>query len=317
MRTVAATARRMDRDAQRRHKATVKQQISEEANDAVVSWETYLDELLSIHTNLTDHIDWHQMLAKPQPRQPVLQTKHTDTASQALASFEPKMFDFLSGGSTKKKAALEQELQSAPDKDRAINDQAMKDYDAALSDWENDRSLAKRLVDGDENAIKEVLTEFQTLTDQELIGSSVHFAIRDGVVHAMPSVHSDEVVPNFRRKQLASGKLSQTKMPVGEFNELYQDYVASVALKVAGDMFQMLPLEEVYVTCECEMLNTATGHKEPTPILSVQFVRKTFEQLNLKNIDPSDCMANFNHAMKFSKTKGFAAVQPLVVFECG
>ena len=90
-----------------------------------------------------------------------------------------------------------------------------------------------------------------------------------------------------------------------------------VALKVAGDSFQMLPLDEVYVTCENEMLNSSTGHKEPTPILSVQFVRKTFEQLNLKAIDPSDSMANFNHAMKFSKTKGFLEVTPLLESDDG
>lgn len=100
-------------------------------------------------------------------------------------------------------------------------------------------------------------------------------------------------------------------MPVGQFNELYQDYVASVALKVAGDMFQILPLQEVYVTCEAEMLNSMTGHKESTPILSVQFVRRTFERLNLKSIDPSDSMSNFNHVMSFSKTKGFSAIRPL------
>lgn len=103
-------------------------------------------------------------------------------------------------------------------------------------------------------------------------------------------------------------------MPVGEFNELYQDYVASVALRVAGDLLNVLPLKEVYVTCVAQMLDSQTGHQELTPILSVQFVRETFLRLNLKHIDPSDSIQNFRHEMKFSRTKGFAPVAQLIEF---
>lgn len=100
-------------------------------------------------------------------------------------------------------------------------------------------------------------------------------------------------------------------MPIGDFNELYQDYVASVALKVAGDIFHILPVEEVFVTCVTSMLNTKTGHKEMTPILSVQAVKETFKRLNLEHLDPSDSLANFNHAMNFKRTKGFQFGEPL------
>lgn len=187
----------------------------------------------------------------------------------------------------------------------------MTSYRSGLEEWENDRTLAQRLLNGEAAAIKEVIEEMQSLSDQDLIGSSVSFAIDDSFLHVKPAVHTDEIVPNFRRKQLASGKLSETKMPVGQFNELYQDYVGSVALKVAGDFFQILPLDEIYVTCLTTMLNPQTGHQEMTPILSVQFVRSTFAGLNLAKLDPSDSMTNFNHVMSFKKTKGFARIEPL------
>lgn len=311
MRSVAATARRMEKDAQKRHKQSLKEQVAANANDAVTRWENYLEELLSVHTSLAERIDWKSMLAVPEPTRPKTVRTHLDSATRALEKFKPGMLDFLSGGTAKKRATLEKNLKAAPDKDRVESDRQLRKYEDALSEWECDNSLAKNLINGDDAAIKEVLNEFQTLSEHDLIGSSVQFSIHGGVVHAKPQVHSDEVVPNYRRKQLASGKLSETKMPVGQFNELYQDYVASVALKVAGDLFQILPLDEVYVTCESEMLNSSTGHQEVTPILSVQFVRRTFQQLNLKSIDPSDSMNNFNHAMKFSKTKGFSAVVAL------
>lgn len=311
VRSIAAASRRMERDAERRHKQAVKEQISDDAATDVENWANYIDNLLTVHTDLTDRIDWERMLSKQQPHEPKRKSHHKDKAQAALSSFKPSMFDFLKGGSAKKRETLEGALVQSTQQDDADYSAALESYTNDQSDWETDRALAVRLIDGESAAIQEVITELQTFSKNDLIGSEVKFLIDDNYVHAKPQVHTDEIVPNYRRKQLASGKLSETKMPVGLFNELYQDYVASVALKVAGDMFQILPLNEVFVTCESNMLNKTTGHKEPTPILSVQFVRKTMMQLNLDSIDPSDSMENFNHAMKFSKTKGFSAVTPI------
>lgn len=311
VRSIAASARRMEREAERRHKHAVKEQMVEDASNAVLNWENYIDDLLTIHTDLTDHIDWHRLLDKPQPIEPSLETVNQDQAKRALGNFKPKLFDFIRGGTAKVRKNLDEAFEQAPKKDQLKYDQAVTQYNTDLSDWENDRDLASRLTQGESEALQEVISELQSLTQTDLIGSAVSFSISDNYVHARPLVHSDGIIPDYRRKQLASGKLSESKMPVGQFNELYQDYVASVALKVAGDLFQLLPLEEIYVTCESEMLNSATGHKEPTPILSVQFVRDTFTTLNLAEIDPSDSMANFNHLMSFKKSKGFSAIAPM------
>ncbi len=310
VRSIAATARRMEKDAERRHKLAVKEQITTDASTDVLNWENYIDDLLTVHTDLTDHVDWDILLNKTEPTKPKLGTDCQDNAKANLAHFKPRFFDFLRGGTDKLRKHLDDAFEQAHDEDNAEYNRALEKYDTDFTEWESDRDLAKRLSIGEAAAIHEVITELQSLSKTDLIGSSVTFSIDDNYVHAKPQVHTDEIVPSYRRKQLASGKLSETKMPVAQFNELYQDYVASVALKVAGDLFQLLPLDEVYVTCESEMLNSATGHKEPTPILSVQFVRETFGQLNLVNIDPSDSMANFNHVMNFKRAKGFAPITP-------
>lgn len=312
MRSVVATARRMEKDAERQHKQAVKEQIADNASSAVASWENYIDNLLTIHTDIASRVDWQRLCNAPKPPTPMTTTVHTDFAQNNLKRFKPKLFDFLRGGSAKLRGNLENEVAEASKKDDRENERAIQKYANKVAEWEDDRNLAVKLLEGDSKAYLQVLEELQTLTENDLIGSAVNFAFDEGNAHVRPQVHTDEVVPNFRRKQLASGKLSESKMPAAQFNELYQDYVASVALKVAGDIFQMLPLDEVFVTCETEMLNSKTGHKEMTPILSVKFVRSTFEQLNLANIDPSDSMKNFNHEMKFTRTRGFQPVKPLI-----
>jgi hypothetical protein len=71
----------------------------------------------------------------------------------------------------------------------------------------------------------------------------------------------------------------------------------------------ILPDNLVVVTAVDKVLNSATGHIEELPILSVLVSRPTLEALNLDAIDPSDSMKNFVHHMSFKKTMGFAPVQ--------
>jgi hypothetical protein len=252
------------------------------------------------------------MAGQPKPSEPILQHQAQEAAELVLSRFKPGLFDFLSGGSAKRRAKLERALADAPSLDEAAFAAAYDDYRAKLGDWEADTSLARRLLAGEGKAISEVIAEMtKDLEGQSLIGTHVEFSIGDNFVHAKPHVHTDSIVPAVRRRQLASGKLTEARMPAGQFNELYQDYVASVALKLAGELFHVLPLSEIYVTCLTDMLDPQTGHKAHTPILSVQFVRETYFKLNLANLDPSDAMRNFNHAMSFKKAQGFAPIQPL------
>ncbi|HGF7186034.1 TPA: hypothetical protein AB5E10_003495, partial [Vibrio cholerae] len=113
---------------------------------------------------------------------------------------------------------------------------------------------------------------------------------------------------------LKSGKLSVKKMPVGKFNELYQDYVCSSVLRIAREAFAILPDEFILINATDKLLNKVTGHLEEQNILSVYISRSTLYGLNMESIDPSDSMQNFIHKMSFKPTKGFEAV-PSVEFE--
>lgn len=312
MRSMSAAMKAAERESQRRHKQLVKEQMIEEAADAVNNWQNYIHELISIHSNTTDDIDWREIANSKAPDKPE-HSKHWETkANYKLQSFKPKFWDFLLGGSEKRLEKIKTEHLEAVKKDKNIFEENLKQYNIDVEDWQSDVSLAKRLLSGDLKAKMEVIAELKSISSEDLIGTSVQYKMIDNWLHIIPKVHADDVIPNFRRKQLQSGKLSETKMPVGEFNELYQDYVCSVALRVAGDVFGILPIEEVMVTCTTNMLNTSTGFQEDSPILSVHFIRETYNRLNLNLIDPSDSLSNFNHTMSFKRTKGFVPIEPLI-----
>ena len=113
LRTVSAAANRMEQDAQRRHKVAANSQIAADAADDVKKWEDHIENLQSIHTDLTDQVAWETLLTKPAPRQAEFRPKHLVKAQAELSAFKPRMFDFLRGGSTKLQKTLEKEVTQA------------------------------------------------------------------------------------------------------------------------------------------------------------------------------------------------------------
>lgn len=149
-------------------------------------------------------------------------------------------------------------------------------------------------------------------TDISHLGTSIKFTIGDtGLVEANLGVHGVRVIPAEIKSLLQSGKLSTKKMPAGRYNELLQDYVCSCVLRVGRELLSMLPDDLVIVTAVDDVLNSATGHIEELPILSVAVSRRTLESLNMDSIDPSDSMKNFVHNTSFKKTAGFQPVKAL------
>ena len=245
LRSLNAAAKAAHRDSQRREKERQKNATIAEAADAVDRWEEHIEDILGLHTNLAEAIDWYELADRLPPIPPVKDVSQERKLETQLDELEPGVLDFLQGGFARKRSKLERKLQTARSKADQIFASVKADYEKEYSDWLSDKEIATRLISGEAKAVEEVIEELQSFSDQELIGKQIQFHIKEKYLHVVPLVHTDEIVPRIRRKQLASGKLSESKMPVAQFNAMYQDYVASVALKVGGDIFNLLPLGEV------------------------------------------------------------------------
>jgi hypothetical protein len=314
LRSINAATRQMEREAERRHRQRQKELATAEAADAVDDWEEHIKGLKSLHCRVPKAIDWN-FLAKmppiPEPRPDISRTK---VARDRLDNFSPNWRDrFRPGGSERRKKSLIQALENSKNLDREQHQVKIEKYLHERNEKEAERAFAEKVINRDPKSLLSVINEKSSLASVAGIGENIDFRIYDsGELHAILASHGDDLVPDFRRKQLASGRLTESKMPRGEFNEIYQDYIASAAFSVAGEIFALLPINEVYVTCKCEILNSKNGHLELTPILSVRFVRQTFERLNMQQIDPSDALGNFSHNMEFKRTSGFSPIEPLI-----
>jgi hypothetical protein len=268
----------------------------------VEAYENYIEMIHSIHKESDDPVDWAALRDAPPPY-PKGQPGPKETAARkALENYTPGWFDKWLGRTEKKRAALEQEIIKGKQADEA-------DYKS----WEETVQLAERILAGDTDAYLQVIEEMDPFDDLVEFGSGFEISVWDDArtVEVEFEVRSAQVIPKEVKSLTKTGKLSVREMTKTAYYQLEQDYVCSCAIRIARDLFALLPVSRVLIHATDEQLNTATGYPERVTILSVLIDRPTLERLNLDQIDCSDAMVNFQHRMRFLKTRGFQPVERL------
>jgi hypothetical protein len=306
------SAARRHRDLERQHKQHTKMLEREEAAYEVDVYNNYIEILRTVHRDCADTWNWRALADSPPPNPPVRTRAHEAAAQLALEKYQPSLVDRLFGRTDAKRAALEEAVLLAKRRDDEVYARSVQEDEVAHRDWEDTRKLAQRVLAGDVSAYLETITEVNPFGEIGALGSSVDFQVHENApTEIVVNVNSEDVIPTEVKSLLQSGRLSTKKMPQGQFFELYQDYVCGCILRVARELFALLPLEAAIVTANANVLNTGTGHIENQPIVSVMMSRKTLVMLNFQTLDPSDALKNFVHRMNFKKTKGFAPVEKI------
>ena len=323
LRSINAAAKRADRHAKRRQRELLKNQIAyekmqelEKAAYEVDVFENYIDVIQSIHKDCGDSVDWLKISTSQEPAKPLIISDNERQAIARLNSFAPSFIDKLFGKVTSKRQKLEKEVSIAKVKDTQINSTNLSQWNIDVEEWKERVSLARRLLNGDISAKIDIIKELNPFSEIDHLGSGVKFTIQEnGLLIVTINVHGANIIPKEQKTLLKSGRLSIKSMPVSRFNEIYQDYVCSVVLRVANEIFSILPDDKLIINAEDHLLNKSTGHLEPQSLLSVYITRDGVSRLNIEYIDPSDAMNNFIHNVNFKKTKGFEPVNEVKVPE--
>lgn len=173
-------------------------------------------------------------------------------------------------------------------------------------------SLQTRVLEGDIDAYYEVIEAVEPFAELVDFGSQFELGTENPkLMVAEFNIKEEDVIPDTMVTLTEAGNVSEKKMTKTAYYEMLQDYVCSVMIRIARDMFALLPVDKVIVHAVDNALNTATGNREEVTYVSVIFDRATFEKINLDAIDPSDSLSNFEYNMKFGKTTGFKPVVKL------
>jgi hypothetical protein len=305
-------AERARREAERAAVAQYKSAAKLHATASVQHYERYVQTLVSYHHGVAEFIDWDAVLKATSPAPPVPQGHMERAASEALQNYKPTFLDRLLKRDRTHRAELEQGISNARLEDQRIFADAQREHEAHLNGWLEQRSLAQRIVARDIGLYPDVLESCSILTSFQPLGARINItAVEPDLVGLMVMAPFSEIVPKEAHKLTSTGKVSTKNMPAGQYWALLQDHICSCALRLACDIFNVLPVNRVIINLGEGKVNTATGHYQATTMVAAHITRSAMMRINLRGIDPSDSMANFNVRMAFHKTKGFSAVEPI------
>ena len=153
-------------------------------------------------------------------------------------------------------------------------------YNAEL--WTYFHNMAAKVLSGDIDTYLQVINDINPLNDLLDYGTGFEFGTDSSLKMDVEfQINSDNV-----------------DMPHNSAE--YQNYVCSVAIRVARDIFALLPVQNVIVH--------ATNDRKD--ILSVCFDKSTFSSLKFNFITPLETINKFNHNMKFNNN-GFDTIDKI------
>jgi len=310
MRSINAAVNREER----RRRDLEKEKEKKEAAYEVQVYEYYIDSLLSIHKSSSKSWDWKKISKINPPDLPQKETYYETIAEKQLDSYNSGIFDKLLNRTKSKKNKLIAQVKEGRLKDENIHQKDLDTYDKDYKEWHEINILSKKIITGDVSGFVEAIELINPFSEISELGSSIQFSIESNkLIEVALDVSSNEVIPKESKTLLKTGKVSIKPLSKTRFFELYQDYICSAILRMAREVFAILPIDTTIITAYGEILNTSTGHIERQPILSVLIPRKTLYNFNFDNLDPSDSMNNFLHNVNFNKTKGFKPVEKLTI----
>lgn len=310
-RQIEAAERRQHREAQkrqreleRRAKEQAKQSAEEQARLEVETYENRLEVLLSVHKEHTDPWDWAALAASLPPPSPENRFDHEQRARQQLIVVSPRQ-----------RQGAETVIPEARSEDEQAFHDAMNAYATAKAHWEKMKDLARRVLAGEHKAYIEALVGFSPLAEISDLGSSINFTVHSAtLIEAALKVNGTQAIPSKVKSLTATGKVSVKPMAKSRFHEIYQDYACGCILRVAREVFALLPVETLLITAYVDAADSRTGLSVEQPVLSAVMPRTAVSRLNFDRLEPSDSLENFQHRGDFKasrKTEAFLPILPL------
>jgi len=265
----------------------------------VEEYENHIEAIRQVHVECEDAVDWDRIKTSKAPYAKGEAGPKEQEAQKALDDLKPGFLGLF--GDKEQKKALEEALEAAKLED---------EQDYVL--WEANREYADKVLAGDIDAYYDVITDNNPFEDLQEFGSGFEFGTEDpSSMEIEFQVQSEDVVPQKSRSLTKTGKVSEKALSKTALYDITQDYVCSCSIRLAREIFALLPVQNVIVHAEDGVLNTATGRTKKETILSVRFEREGFYDINFDKIDPSDFVKSFEHNMDFKKTAGFEPVERL------
>jgi hypothetical protein len=174
------------------------------------------------------------------------------------------------------------------------------------------RQLALRILDGERMAYIEAFADLNPVAEISAAGSLRQFAVHDAdLIECVFKVSGNEVIPSRVKTLTGSGKVSEKTMPRKQYHELYQDYICGCVVRMAREVFAMLPVSTLLISALADVADPNGESYAEHSVLSVAFESRTLAAINFENASASDAIEMFPHRGNFKASRKAGAFQPI------
>ncbi len=268
----------------------------------VADFNNFIEYITSFHKECDYEYDWESIVKEPAPFNAGEKGPNEVVALDKLHSYKPnilrKVFKVLDD---KRREELEEEVEKAIQEDKKL-----------YKSWEIQREKSYSILQKNPKAYITLLKDIQFCNELAGFIDSFKFQVSDGDTLIIEcSINIDDVIPTHYKTLTKTGKLSIRKYNKTDYYAVIKGYVSGLTLRIARNIFGLLPIKTVMINTQTDLLDTQVGEIDNITILSAKIDKSKLNTLNFNLIDPFDALNNFEHNVRFLKTKGFQAVEKL------
>ena len=156
--------------------------------------------------------------------------------------------------------------------------------------WSYYYSVASDVLNGDIDTYLRLIYEVNPLDDLLEYGSNFEFGTDNADYIEVEFTVNTDVLTQARRS-----------LNRKEYNDLLQDFICSLSIRIARDMFALLQINHTIIHAVMD----------DNTVLSVDFDRNTLSKVKYSFVDPSDTVEKFRTNMNFNQSSGFLPVSRL------
>ncbi len=275
-----------------------------ENNKVVADYNNFLKTISQMHLSGSVYCDWNYINTIEAPYDlPNGEIGPKEAKSRAeLEKFNNfVIFKLLSPITKKYKEMLENQIATSSEYDKT-------DY----KKWEKLHNLSVGVLDGNIDAYIQVIEDFKPFDDITELGSFfiINFENSD-VIEIEFRVSEDNLMPESSYSLGENGQLLEKPYTKTEFYSIIDSFISSTSIRVARDMFDILPVNTVYVQVIKNVPNKFVDISEVSTVASIKFTRDAIESMDIYSADPTTLLQSFPHNRNYVQGEGFSAVQQL------
>jgi len=159
-----------------------------------------------------------------------------------------------------------------------------------IETWNMYHRVAGQILSGNIDAYLDLIYSVNPLNDLTEYAGSFEFGTDNPQSMAVVFEVNDSALEDLRNTNQKS-----------EYNQIFLDYVCSVCIRIARDIFALLPVKKVLINAQ---------YNDKT-IVSVIFDKEHMSKIRYGFIDSSETLAQFEHNMNFDSINGFSEIKEL------